>query len=531
MPIKRLRAVFSYVLPLCLLPFGAVAQERLALLWDAGADAVRLEAALEEAGYEVRVLAPPGSGLAPDPEEAAEAVITLAPVEEKDANLIALTSLPETDDAAEPAFVADATAEEEIDVPEDSAAPRAALRPPGKGQVAEAAPTEETEPAEVATPETPPEPEQTPLERFAYDAASAGIVLIYARLDPEDEPSLEGMISLAETARRASVVFARICADAEVEPERDIAARGVGPVVLQMLGCEEGAEETEEANPLASAVIAMLEKQGLEAGPALAQLEASLPQIAQAGGALPDMPIFLSSREGESPTNSRDPRDAWASLDVDAFAPVVERAEEGDPRALLGRAYTHLAPADVRYDPKAAAGDLRAAADAGSAAAAYELGRLFETGLGVAKDTDGAVALYEQAAQGGHAAAANDLGFLHMEGELGVPAEPGSAQRYFRQAADLGHPQAMFNVATMIGEGAVASTDPEDAAAYVYRGLRRGAGTIFDLVREDPRILRRPVRLALQRLLAADGLYDGEIDGAVGPQTKQAIRLAQGLEE
>ena len=531
MPTKRLRAVCRYVLPLCLLPFGVAAQERLALLWDAGADAVRLEAALEEAGYDVRVLAPPGSGLAPDPEEAAEAVITLAPAEEEDEDLVALTPLPESDDAAEPAFVADATPAEEIDVPEDSAAPTAALRPPGKGQVAEAAPTQEAEPAQVETPETPPEPEQTPLERFAYDAASANIVLIYARLDPAAEPSLEGLISLAETARRAAVVFARICADAAVEPERNIAVQGAGPVVLQVPGCEEGAEETEKANPLASAVIAMLEKEGLEAGPALAQLEATLPQIAQARGALPDIPVFLSGPEGKSPSISLDPRDAWASLDADAFAPVAELADTGDARTLLGRAYTHLAPADVRYDPKAAAEDLRAAADARSAAAAYELGRLLETGLGVAKDTEGAVALYEQAAQGGHAAAANDLGFLHMEGGLGLSAEPGSAQRYFRQAADLGHPQAMFNVATMIGEGAVASTDPEDAAAYVYRGLRRGARTIFDLVREDPRILRRPVRLALQRLLAADGLYDGEIDGAVGPQTKQAIRLAQGLEE
>lgn len=538
MPCVRRPVHLASVLAVCLLPLGASAQERLALLWDAGPDAERLESALGQAGYRVEVFTPP-SASGPEPEKPAEAVITLAPAEEADHNVIALLTIePAAKDETEAGddFEADATPEDDIEVAKDSAAPAKVLRPPGKGQTdsdkAGDAKGDET----VALDKVPPPPVRTPLEKFTFDAGAADIVLIYARLDEGAEPGLEQLVHAAEPARRAGIVLTRICGDGPVPLDRDISMQGPGPIVVQATGCgaENAAQEEGGASddPLATALIAALEESGQEAGIALRQLRAALPETPGLTGALPDLPVFLAARDGNKLIRPRDPRAAWAALDADTFAPIAALAEEEeDPRALLARAFTRLDTTDPRYDPAAAAGDLRAASAGGSATAAYELGRLFETGVGVPRHIPRAVALYEQAASRGHGAAASDLGFLHMEGELGLTADTETAQRFFRQAADLGHPQAMFSVATMIGEDAATETDPEEAAAYVYRGLRQGTGSIFDLVREDPRILRRTVRLALQRLLAADGLYDGAIDGAVGPQTKQAIRLAQGLEE
>ncbi|WP_407706280.1 peptidoglycan-binding protein [Sulfitobacter faviae] len=146
------------------------------------------------------------------------------------------------------------------------------------------------------------------------------------------------------------------------------------------------------------------------------------------------------------------------------------------------------------------------------------------------QDEARAMQLYRDAAERGHAGALNDLGFIHLQGELGQKADPELALDYFRRAADRRHPAAMFNFAAMIDDGKVPGRGAADAALYLYRALRAGDGTLLGLMQEEPRLFDSDTRKALQRKLSDFGFYDGAIDGLYGDGTQAAIRAAFGME-
>ena len=66
------------------------------------------------------------------------------------------------------------------------------------------------------------------------------------------------------------------------------------------------------------------------------------------------------------------------------------------------------------------------------------------------------MALYETAASADFPDAINDLGFLYYQGGLGIARDTDRALAHFERAADLRHPQAMFNYAALIDDGLVA---------------------------------------------------------------------------
>ena len=135
------------------------------------------------------------------------------------------------------------------------------------------------------------------------------------------------------------------------------------------------------------------------------------------------------------------------------------------------------------------------------------------------------------AAEQDFADAINDLGFLHYQGGLGLPADPQRALSYFERAADLRHPQAQFNFAALIDDGLIASKGPDDAAKYLYAALRSGSSDVLNLLSERPNMFTPETRRALQRELKSYDFYTGAIDGDFGPGTQRSIRLAYGLSE
>ncbi len=128
----------------------------------------------------------------------------------------------------------------------------------------------------------------------------------------------------------------------------------------------------------------------------------------------------------------------------------------------------------------------------------------------------------------GFADAINDLGFLYYQGAEGLPRDPARAIELFVRAADLRHPQAMFNVAALIDDGLVPGKTPEDAAAYLYKALRSGVADVLDQLTSRPTMFKPQTRRALQAELQRNRFYAGAIDGDIGAGTQRSMRIAFG---
>lgn len=250
-------------------------------------------------------------------------------------------------------------------------------------------------------------------------------------------------------------------------------------------------------------------------------------------GSLSGNPYFLSgnSREFNIVEDRNDRKNIWGLLKPDQEKQLVALADTGDTRALKGLAYMHLNPDEARYNPEQAIDLLSKASAKDDPEALFELGRLYERGIGVEQDTEKAVSLYWEAANQNFPDAINDLGFLHFQGGLGIVRDTKKAIGLFQKAADLRHPEAMFNIAALIDDGIVPEKKPKDAAGYLYESLRSGNSDVLKQLSENPKMFKQATRRELQKLLADKELYDGALDADFGPQTKRSLRKAYGIEE
>lgn len=246
-------------------------------------------------------------------------------------------------------------------------------------------------------------------------------------------------------------------------------------------------------------------------------------------GSLSGVPFYLAG-PGEGQTDpAADARVAWAQVRPEQEAQLAALADLGDTRSMLGLAQMRLNPEAKTFDPKQAFALLTRAADAGSPEAQFELAKLYEQGIGTEPDPAKALALYQQAADQDYADAINDLGFLHYQGGLGLPPDPERALKFFERAANLRHPQALFNFAALIDDGRIPGKGSAESAGYLYDALRSGSKDVLDLLSEKPNMFSLDTRKALQNRLSDQGFYSGALDGAFGPGTVKALRLAFGL--
>lgn len=115
------------------------------------------------------------------------------------------------------------------------------------------------------------------------------------------------------------------------------------------------------------------------------------------------------------------------------------------------------------------AGDLprlQAAAEKGSAAARFDIGRMYRHGIGVAKDSVRAFALVEAAAQAGLPAAMFTLNNMLAVGE-GAPKNEALARRWLEQAAEREHPEALQQLSMHLQHGAMGYERDERRAAQL----------------------------------------------------------------
>lgn len=153
--------------------------------------------------------------------------------------------------------------------------------------------------------------------------------------------------------------------------------------------------------------------------------------------------------------------------------------------------------------------------------AAFNLGILYEDGLGVARDLPRALALYRRGAENGSVKAQFRLGTLYWLGAPGIPVNRGEGRRYLAMAAAAGDSEAAAYLAGATPDGdplaeadlAIAAGDAERAARILATAADAGnarAQTRLAWCYEAGRGVERDLARAAQWFRRAAEAGDGE---------------------
>ncbi|MEQ8399051.1 SEL1-like repeat protein [Thalassobaculum sp.] len=222
-------------------------------------------------------------------------------------------------------------------------------------------------------------------------------------------------------------------------------------------------------------------------------------------------------------------------------AALLASARSGDPSAQYTLA-AQLASAEPP-DFQQAANWFRESAIQGVPNAQYNLGVLYERGLGLPQDDTRALLWYHSAAEQGHPLAQYNLGVLYSAGR-GIPLSYAESARWFRRAAERGVPAAAYNLAVLTEGGLGLTRDPAEAERWLRRaaelghseakkrlaagGLGKSESALDETATTatNDGVAEEDVA-AIQRGLSRLGLYDGAVDGIAGPKTRDAISRYQ----
>jgi len=141
----------------------------------------------------------------------------------------------------------------------------------------------------------------------------------------------------------------------------------------------------------------------------------------------------------------------------------------------------------------------RPLAEQGNAGAQFNLGFMYENGLGVPQDDKEAVNWYRKSAEQGYADAQYNLGNMYRQG-LGVPQDDKEAVNWYRKSAEQGNANAQYNLGLMYQGGLGALQD--DVYAHMWFNIAASNG------HDDARIARHLVakRMTTEQLTEAQKL-------------------------
>jgi TPR repeat protein len=183
--------------------------------------------------------------------------------------------------------------------------------------------------------------------------------------------------------------------------------------------------------------------------------------------------LVLCDRVAADPTDPDKPANVKgvAAIDASDVATAIrfcKLASAQSRRALyeLGRAY-----AANRQLPEALSA-YRKAADKGSTSAMVELGVMFGTGTGVAKDEAQARKLFERAAEAGNPRGVTNLAALGNSG--GPPSDPVKARALLTKSAETNSAEAQYQLGLMMADGIGGPKDDAAARALFEKAAAQG---------------------------------------------------------
>jgi uncharacterized protein len=201
--------------------------------------------------------------------------------------------------------------------------------------------------------------------------------------------------------------------------------------------------------------------------------------------------LVLCDRIAADPTDPDKPADVKgtpdvATSDIATAIKFCKIASGASRRALyqLGRAYA------ANRQLREAIAAWRKAADKGSTSAMVELGVLYGTGAGVARDEAQARNLFERAAEAGNPRGVSNLAAL---GGGGAPSDPARARELLAKAAET-NAEAQYQLGLMLADGTGGAKDDaaarnlfEKAAAQNHAGALERMGAFTQEGRGGPK--------------------------------------------
>src|ERR1700681_1245765 len=202
--------------------------------------------------------------------------------------------------------------------------------------------------------------------------------------------------------------------------------------------------------------------------------------------------LVLCDRVASDPSDPDKPADVKgtadiAKADVSTAIRFCKSASVSSRRALyqLGRAFA------ANQQLPEAISTWRKAADKGSTSAMVELGVLYGTGSGVARDEVQARKLFERAAEAGNPRGVTNLAALSGGG--GAPADPARARQLLAKAAET-NAEAQYQLGLMMADGTGGPADDaaaralfEKAAAQNHPGALERMGAFAQSGRGGPK--------------------------------------------
>ncbi len=397
------------------------------------------------------------------------------------------------------------------------------------------------------------------------EARRAAVAAAIAQLAAEREAArLAAEARRAAEAGRAAQEAAAAEAAAEVEARRAIVAAEVARLAIErearrlaeaaVAACMDAAGPASAEVPVSEeaqrAIFARLRE-------ALALCEAAAELSPEAGGPLFHLATVAQARGQHREAVELYERSAGVGIGAAhtrlgdyynfAIGPIrtdIDRAvteyraatELGDPAGMATLAFMHRLGRGVPRDTAEMIRLFEAAADTGYQFAQMALAQTYLTGEGVPGNADAAlgipdpaaaIPLLAAAARAGNMEAALTLTRLYAEGAEGVRPNAFARLRWTRSAAEAGHPPAIAALAFLQEQGLGIAADPAAAAQGYVAALETGEVNVNDLRAaggDQPPPWERQAAIEFQLILQERGLYQGAIDGIVGPGTLGGAR-------
>jgi TPR repeat protein len=182
--------------------------------------------------------------------------------------------------------------------------------------------------------------------------------------------------------------------------------------------------------------------------------------------------LVLCDRLAADPTDPDKPADvkgvnAVAAGDIATAIKFCKIASTSSRRAMyeLGRAY------QAGNQQVEALGAFRRAADKGSSSAMVELGVMYGTGNGVARDEAQARTLFERAASAGNPRGVSNL--AAVSGPTGVAADPARSRALLAKAAET-NAEAQYQLGMMMADGIGGAKDDVAARSLFEKAAVQG---------------------------------------------------------
>lgn len=196
-------------------------------------------------------------------------------------------------------------------------------------------------------------------------------------------------------------------------------------------------------------------------------------------------------------------------------------ADQGDRHGLHNVGHMYANGFGVDKDLREAARWFERAGHKGHVEAMVLLADLYAVD-GLPKNYAKAATWYLKAAEAGHKDAMNNIGLLYARGQ-GVRKSKTEAALWFREGAEAGSAGAMYNYGALLEDGDGVRKNDREAAHWIFKAIKGGNTFARTTMTGNISPFSIPFRREMQRLLKAEGVYDGAIDGKFGPGTRRAI--------